>query len=345
MNRQEYNERLYSSRYYQDYLAHHGIIGQKWGVRRFQNKDGTLTSAGKERYNKDNVDHSKNVDYKKEAKDAIWGSVALTAMSAGMAAVSFFASGGTSIMLYPLIGTGIGALATAVNTGDFLVHNHRAKKAEKLKKKIDEERETEKVDKKTGLHVYDDNDTRTIEEKMERVNPEYYNWDKNTENNCLLCSVAMELQNRGYDVSANKASAGYTTDVMKRWFKNTDTKVIDGSLSDKEIYNRYLKILTEPYNSSLYEMNKADSEKIVNDFMNELKTQNNSSGVFDVSWNGTLSGHEMFYKVENGEVTLYDGQCNKKTKPEDLYGKVWEIGYNRLDDKQIISKNIKEAVN
>lgn len=32
------------------YLTHHGIKGQKWGVRRFENYDGTLTPAGKERY-------------------------------------------------------------------------------------------------------------------------------------------------------------------------------------------------------------------------------------------------------------------------------------------------------
>lgn len=31
-------------------LAHHGILGQKWGVRRYQNKDGSLTPAGKTRY-------------------------------------------------------------------------------------------------------------------------------------------------------------------------------------------------------------------------------------------------------------------------------------------------------
>lgn len=34
-------------------LKHHGILGQKWGVRRYQNKDGTLTNAGKQRYQAD----------------------------------------------------------------------------------------------------------------------------------------------------------------------------------------------------------------------------------------------------------------------------------------------------
>ena len=34
------------------YLVHHGIKGQKWGVRRYQNDDGSYTSAGKSRYSK-----------------------------------------------------------------------------------------------------------------------------------------------------------------------------------------------------------------------------------------------------------------------------------------------------
>lgn len=34
----------------QDYLSHHGILGMKWGIRRYQNDDGTLTAVGKKRY-------------------------------------------------------------------------------------------------------------------------------------------------------------------------------------------------------------------------------------------------------------------------------------------------------
>ena len=34
---------------YEDYLMHYGIKGMRWGIRRYQNPDGTLTELGKNR--------------------------------------------------------------------------------------------------------------------------------------------------------------------------------------------------------------------------------------------------------------------------------------------------------
>ena len=48
---------------YSDELCHHGILGMKWGIRRYQNKDGTLTSAGKRRYATGKVEPPAHEDY------------------------------------------------------------------------------------------------------------------------------------------------------------------------------------------------------------------------------------------------------------------------------------------
>jgi len=55
--------------YDSNYLMHHGISGQKWGVRRYQNENGLLTEEGKRHYGYyDRPDGTK--DYKRIQKDA-----------------------------------------------------------------------------------------------------------------------------------------------------------------------------------------------------------------------------------------------------------------------------------
>lgn len=53
-----------------EYLEHHGVRGMKWGVRRYQNYDGSLTAAGMKRFNKSLDDYEKaDARYKKAKAD------------------------------------------------------------------------------------------------------------------------------------------------------------------------------------------------------------------------------------------------------------------------------------
>jgi hypothetical protein len=65
-------------------LYHHGIKGQKWGIRRYENDDGTLTEAGKKRYARAQYNASKYKTTGERLK-----SIAKTGLAGGAVGAAF----------------------------------------------------------------------------------------------------------------------------------------------------------------------------------------------------------------------------------------------------------------
>lgn len=93
-------------------IYHHGIKGMKWGVRRYQNSDGSLTPAGKKRYTKEETRNLREENDFRHPMASRTVTLAKASAVSGIAAIGTAAVG--SVAVYALAKSGKAQAAAAV---------------------------------------------------------------------------------------------------------------------------------------------------------------------------------------------------------------------------------------
>ena len=260
-------------------IYHHGIKGQKWGVR--NGPPYPLDAATSEKV-------------KTGAKSEVGhvGGVEDAALAAGF-------------LMAPLV-------ATAFRSGfDRLKKNREHRKtAERLRELSNpepykNERETEELDPETGLYLK--NREMSIDEDLDRVNPSYGK-DDYFSTNCAMCTVTMDMRRRGYDVHASTAfdkpeGSTDSTPVMDSWYEGGSRKHFE--YDPQGNYDTHTPKLKEYASAVMKEM-----KSYGNGARGELLVRWNT--FFE-------SCHSVFFTVEKNRPIIYDTQTHKKyTKSSDI---------------------------
>lgn len=295
-----------------DYLAHHGILGQKWGVRRYQNEDGSLTPAGRARYGQ-----------KSEVLNA--GKGGLSHNQRQLASLLGV------IAPIPGVGTAINAAAQA------RVNKLEQKMLKTQKKGPKENFQYNKKNKPSNI----EDDTRVINAKFGKAG---------TNNNCVYCSTAYEMRRRGYDVYAGLSADGNDASaLMKKFFpgsketrlysKVTQPKELSfGSKENIETNNKIERDLISLGNGARGQMSVAWGSTGL------IGNKGVFMGAHSLSWE-VQNGSLKIIDGQSGKVSnSLSDYCNLKHRFLNNNQAGTVLSYTRLDNASVDMKAVTEAL-
>lgn len=267
-----------------DELTHHGILGQKWGHRNGPPYPlGASDHSAAEKAAMNSGSSSKSGS----GSDSNASSKSKTSSSSNVESGKTFVNGqkegwsdldsDAQIALIEL-----GVMTAAVAASAISTKIYKNKEIKRLDAKIDTMYRKREVKSLKDLQKLEEKSSP--KENMKEVNPDFP--DKGTTSNCMLCTTAMIMREKGYKVKANKIDEGLFEENMKRAF--------DGSEGFKKLKAR-------------------DTNQI---FDKLAKEGEGAYGNLTVQfWVG--GGHSVFWKVENGKTHIYDGQSGEEYKKRD----------------------------
>lgn len=262
-------------------LYHHGIKGQKWGV--MNGPPYPLKASDKSASEKCLSANNKiNKVSKNNSSKAGWNDLDPDLQ----ATIVKFASLTLSAAAFRLYNRALNKVAK--------------KKCDKKLEDLYDNRDIEKLKDIPKLKK-----KMSTEENMKKVNPDYPNYGATT--NCMLCTTAMAMREKGYDVQANKNFGPFG------YFEENIDKLWSSEGSFKKI--------------------KAKKSK---DIINTLEKESDGSyGNLTVKWK-MGGGHSIFWKKEGSKVVIYDSQIGKKIDNNDLCNMIspYNTQYSRLNDAQ-----------
>lgn len=153
--------------------------------------------------------------------------------------------------------------------------------------------------------------------------------------NCSLCTLAFDMRNRGIDVRAGgtpNTVAGQTTKQIASWYKG-DRKVT----KNESFWNEYDKQGKAKNPLGIENRLKTSDDQFKKTIIDQGE---GTSGhiIFSYCFPDIAIGHDAFYRVENGDVMVYDAQIGSKRPLDDMlfeFNACHVQSFLRTDDLEI----------